>query len=83
MERVWKGKDKETVIGTNEAGVLTIVSLYRLAVDGILAIGREQGYKVPMVICLVGKLVVLLKEVDDGCVFDRCRQVWKFNAHPE
>lgn len=66
-----------------EHGFLTVMSLCRLAVDDMFPISREQGYEVLMVVGLVRKLVVLLEEVDDGYVFDRCRQVGKFNAHLE
>ena len=37
---------KETVIGMNEDKAFTTVSLGLLAIDNILAIGREQAYEV-------------------------------------
>ena len=77
--KVWQ----ETVFGIEEDRLFTIVSFCRLAIHNILAIGCEQRYEVLMVIGLVRELVVLLKEVDDGYVFDRCGQVGKLNAHLE
>ena len=44
---------KETVTVMEETGFFTIVSLCLLAVDDILAISREQGYKVLMIIGLI------------------------------